>query len=287
MTSTLIIYKHCKIREEKLFIVDDISSYLTTLEKETITGFQYQRQGMSLRVKINKSQTNLDFIANNDFNYASIQNDSQKVCYYFIKSKKQLADSTIELELTMDTINTFRPTTDFEISAKTKVNREHKDRFKGTTTHMRVRIEFSNPMIYGTIDEGDEVELYNDRGTAIFSGIVLSIDSDQAIVNINNPTSEEDYRQYIETQYNPFELNKNGGNYIIFDILYETDFTFTTTYDYFRKIDINSEGLTPLLYGKNKGIIQGDNKTWYLIYKGNNPLCIHYIHSIAQELCQN
>ena len=78
MTSTLILYKHCKIREEKLFIVDDISSYLATLSKETITGFQYQRQGMSLRVKINKSQTGLDFIANNDFNYASIQNDSEK-----------------------------------------------------------------------------------------------------------------------------------------------------------------------------------------------------------------
>ena len=128
MTSTLIIYKHCKIREEKLFIVDDITSYLSTLSKETITAFQYQRQGMSLRIKINKSQTNLNFTEANDYNYASIQNDSEKVCYYFIKSKKQLADSTIELELTMDTINTFRPTTDFEISAKTKINREHKDR---------------------------------------------------------------------------------------------------------------------------------------------------------------
>ena len=134
MTSTLILYKLCKIREEKLFIVDDISSYLTTLTKETITGFQYQRQGLSLRIKLNKSQSTLDFTEANDYNYASIQNDTQKVCYYFIKSKKQLADSTIELELAMDTINTFRPSTDFEVSNRTKINRQHKDRIKLSRT---------------------------------------------------------------------------------------------------------------------------------------------------------
>lgn len=138
MTSTLILYKQCKIREEKLFIVDDISSYLGTLTKETITAFQYQRQGMTLKVKLNKSQNTLNFTEANDYNYASIQNDTQKVCYYFIKSKKQLADSTIELELSMDTINTFRPSTDFEVSNKTKINRQHKDRIKLSRTDDKI-----------------------------------------------------------------------------------------------------------------------------------------------------
>ena len=159
MTSTLTLYKSCKIREEKLFIVDDISSYLSTLTKEVITGFQYQRQGMSLRVKINKSQDALNFIANNDFNYASIQNDSQKICYYFIHSKKQLADSTIELELVMDTINTFRPTTDFEISAKTKVNREHKDRVVKSIDKAYIVLGWTDDVDSGgTVSLNQEVE---------------------------------------------------------------------------------------------------------------------------------
>ena len=275
MTSTLILYKHCKIREEKLFIVDDISSYLSTLTKETITGFQYQRQGMSLKIKINKSQTNLNFIANNDFNYASIQNDSQKVCYYFIKSKKQLADSTIELELTMDTINTFRPTTDFEISAKTKVNREHKDRLFITGKEMECDIDYQVTGSSGSIGEGDIVELVNDQGSSVFTGEVLYIDQYYARIKIQNPTSEEDYKNEIAPYLGlRFDLQRTDvpANYISFEPSTMQDFQFITTLTYNRNIDINSEGLTPLLYGKNKGALVADNQSWYLVYKGNNPL---------------
>ena len=278
MTSTLIIYKHCKIREEKLFIVDDIASYLSTLEKETITGFQYQRQGMSLRVKLNKSQDTLSFVSSNDFNYVSIQNDSQKVCYYFIKSKKQLADSTIELELAMDTINTFKPTTDFDISHKTKVNREHKNRFKSYTKKIRVTIDYYIEASGGSIGDGDEVELLNDRGETVFTGEVISMDMYQALIEINNPTSEDDYWElivpYLDLRFD-LEVAGSPSDFISFTPTTTQDFTFSTTYIYNRQIDINSEGLTPLLYGKNKGDIQGDNQSWYLIYKGNNPLACY------------
>lgn len=275
MTSTLIIYKHCKIREEKLFIVDDISSYLATLQKETITGFQYQRQGMSLRVKINKTQDTLNFIGSNDYNYASIQNDSQKVCYYFIKGKKQLADSTIELELTMDTINTFKPTTDFEISSRTKVNREHKDRLNITGKEMECDIDYQMTASAGSIGEGDIVELVNDQGSSIFTGEVLYIDQYYARIKIQNPTSEQDYINEIEPYLGyRFDLQRTDApaNYISFEPPSMQDFNFTTTLTYNRNIDINSEGLTPLLYGKNKGGLFADNQSWYLVYKGNNPL---------------
>lgn len=273
MTSTLIIYKHCKIREEKLFIVDDISSYLNTLEKETITGFQYQRQGMTLRVKLNKTQDTLNFIGTNDFNYASIQNDSQKVCYYFIKGKKQLADSTIELELAMDTINTFRPSVDFDISARTKVNREHKDRLNIASKKILLVIEYTGSEV-GEIEDGDAVSVYNDRDSdPMFTGVVDRRDFGIIGIYIDNPTTEQDYIDMIEPYIGTtIEISKDGANYILFIPNSINDFEFTTTYTYNRKIDINSEGLTPLLYGKNKGILQGDNQSWYLIYKGNNPL---------------
>lgn len=273
MTSTLIIYKHCKIREEKLFIVDDISSYLNTLDKETITAFQYQRQGMTLRVILNKTQNTLNFISSNAFNYASIQNDSQKVCYYFIKSKKQLADSTIELELTMDTINTFRPTTDFEISSRTKVNREHKDRLNIAAKKILMIIEYTGLEV-GDIDEGDHVSIYNDRDYyPMFTGVVDRKDSGFIGIYIDNPTSEQDYIDMIEPYIGTImEIQQDGANYIKFTPTSMQDFSFSTTITYGRNIDINSEGLTPLLYGTNKGTLFADSQSWYLVYKGNNPL---------------
>ena len=275
MTSTLILYKSCKIREEKLFIVDDITSYLATLTKETITGFQYQRQGMTLRVKINKSQDVLNFIATNDFNYASIQNDSQKVCYYFIKSKKQLADSTTELELTMDTINTFRPTTDFEISAKTKINREHKDRVIKSIDKAYIVLGWNDDVASsGTVSLNQEVEVRDgdDSGPVIFAGKLYEKGPKYCSIEVDLSVYDQDsinnYFDNLNYQDPVYIVNEYGNYFAIADITYDWEIS----YKYNRKIDINSEGLTPLLYGKNKGSLLDDNQSWYLIYKGNNPL---------------
>lgn len=150
MTSTLKLYKSCMIREEKLFIVDDIEDYLSTLTSEEIKKFQYQRQRLTLTIKIDKSQEHLEFTAANDYNYASIKNGTGKIIYYFIKNKKQIASSTIELDLVMDTINTLKPTTDFIVSNKTKINRQHKDRFSAVATYYTIGAKpwSDNPSTY-------------------------------------------------------------------------------------------------------------------------------------------
>lgn len=275
MTSTLILYKSCKIREEKLFIVDDITSYLSTLTKETITGFQYQRQDKSLKVKINKSQNVLDFIEANDFNYASIQNGTQKVCYYFVGKKRQLADSTIELELVMDTINTFRPSTDFEISTKTKVNREHKDRVEKSIDKAYVVIGWNDTgETGGTVSIGQEVEVRDgsERGIIEFTGKLYEKSAKACTIEVDLSIYDKDdidnYLSSLNYQDAVYIVNEYGNYFSFADIQYLWDIS----YKYNRKIDKNSEGLTPLLYGKNKGVLQGDNQSWYLIYKGNNPL---------------
>ena len=287
MTSTLIIYKSCRIREEKLFIVDDIASYLDTLTKQTITAFQYQRQGMSLKIKINKKQTALNFTEANDYNYASIQNDSEKVCYYFIKNKKQLADSTIELELSMDTINTFRPTTDFEISERTKVNREHKNRVKVTYESKMLHIRPDDYNVYDELPSvNEEVWIYPDGDSEnIFArGILKEINyrtDDPTIVEEFVITLDEGYTSemilagfeqciYYEI---PAILKSIDEDLVELDVETLDNIVFTTSGTrYLRDIDINSEGLTPLLYGTNKGVLNGDGQSWYLIYRGNNPL---------------
>ena len=76
------------------------------------------------------------------------------------------------------------------------------------------------------------------------------------------------------------EINKDGSNYILFTPSSQQDFNYRTTYTYYRNVDINSEGLTPLLYGKNKGFLQGDNQSWYLIYKGNNKISLVFIDTL-------
>ena len=287
MTSTLKLYKSCMIREEKLFIVDDIESYLSTLTTETISKFQYQRQGASLRLKINKSQSNLDYTSANDYNYASIQNGTEKICYYFIINKKQLADSTIELELRMDTINTFRPITDFEISARTKVNREHKNRVKITYEYKLLHMRLDNYNVYDELPSiNEEVWIYPDGDNEnIFARGTLK----EINYRSDDPTIVEElviqlYEGYTSAMilsgfeqcldYNiPAILVSIDADLVELDVGTLDNVTFTNSGTrYLRDIDINSEGLTPLLYGTNKGNLLGDAQSWYLIYRGNNPL---------------
>jgi len=270
MTSTLKLYKSCMIREEKLFIVDDIESYLSTLTTETISKFQYQRQGASLRLKINKSQSNLDYTSANDYNYASIQNGTKKICYYFIINKKQLADSTIELELRMDTINTFRPSTDFQVSHRTKVNREHKDRIYYDEDATIMTLDMSNLNDDSPLSEGDYINIYTypDNVNVGYAKVIIADYAREVMtidLRIDNGLTSLTLPENIKVMHD-IEGEPPEQSFIA------TLINITHKKNWFRSIDKNSEGLTPLLYGKNKGIIFGDNQSWYLIYKGNNPL---------------
>ena len=50
--------------------------------------------------------------------------------YYFITNKVWRGESTIELQLSLDTLNTFKWDEDYLVDKKTLVMREHKDRVK-------------------------------------------------------------------------------------------------------------------------------------------------------------
>ena len=57
--ATLYLYYNCEIIPEKNFQVDSISDYLATLTKAVVSNFQYQKNQLTLTVKIDSSQTNL------------------------------------------------------------------------------------------------------------------------------------------------------------------------------------------------------------------------------------
>ncbi len=133
-TTTLTLYKHTKLDDMKNFIVDDLASYLSTKESETITDLQYQRFELNKTIKLNKSQSYLlKGQSLNRYDYCKFSIGNVDYFYFIIRSSWK-AEETIELELKMDTLNTFAFSSNesdatYTLSNKTLVKREHKDRF--------------------------------------------------------------------------------------------------------------------------------------------------------------
>lgn len=143
MKSVLILYYQSQVLPDRNFIIDNaqgqskVDEYLAERARETqispiaITDFQYIKHRLSLSIKVNLNQADLEMIDEKDLNYCSIRNGARtnKTYYYFIIDKRWIAQNTIELVLSMDTLNTFRFNIDYKLSPKTLVKRMHKDRF--------------------------------------------------------------------------------------------------------------------------------------------------------------
>ena len=156
-TTTLTLYKHTKLDDMKNFVVDDIESYLSTKTKETITGFQYQRFEINKTIKLDKSQSYLlKGSSLNKYDYLSIST-GEVIYYYFILRASWKAEETIELDIKMDTLNTFgfsnvASDSTYTLSNKTLVTREHKDRMKEFTLPNRFKITLGGTIQDMTLD---------------------------------------------------------------------------------------------------------------------------------------
>ena len=138
-TSTIEIYKSCKLLKDKNFVLDGsnsaidyVSSYLGTLTKKTITGFQYIKHALSITIKVDLNQDYFQMKSSaNDWNYVRIRNSelTASYFYYFVDKIEWGSENTAKFYLVMDTINTFKYNTDYKVNKKTLVKRMHKDRF--------------------------------------------------------------------------------------------------------------------------------------------------------------
>lgn len=152
--ATLILYKNSKIIPTENYIVDSIEDYLNSLTKETILNFQYIKHAFALSIKLNKSQSTLNFFDDsNNINYVSIQNTNDTYpSYYFVIKKTWISEETISLILQMDTINTFTTERNsFVISPRTLIHRQHKNRFG-----YRVSPQTGRRIYFRQIDEINE-----------------------------------------------------------------------------------------------------------------------------------
>ena len=250
MTSKLTFYQ-CEITPEKNCIVDDITSYLNSLTSNVVDNFQYIKLDLDLYIKINSSQTN---VANFNYNYVAVKNsDVSKVYYYFIiGSAKWISQNTIQLQLSLDTLNTFK--NDLTWTDQTNITRQHKDRFiQGSTTTSQGKV-FKRKI--DSYDEGFAPAKYYDSGTSIRNS---SADYDWYLVYKNkedlNASSTVPMDCFLcaseEINLN-ISVNSNGiqfNNYNIGDSLYvfaADNTTFTTT--------INGTSYTISKSGQYKGI---------------------------------
>ena len=161
MTSKLTFYQ-CEITPEKNCVVDDITGYLSSLTPLVVENFQYIKLDLDLYIKVNSSQVNVPKF---NYNYVSVKNeDVDKIFYYFIiGSPKWISQNTIQLQLSLDTLNTFRY--DLIWTNKTNITRQHKDRFNTTYTTTAQGKVFHRKI--DNYDEGFAPVKYYDSGESI------------------------------------------------------------------------------------------------------------------------
>jgi len=311
--STLKLYKSTKLLPDKNYIVDSLVDYLNSFTGTniiTISDFQYIKHSLSLSVKINHNQSLLEFSeAANDFNYISIQNDDETYpVYYFILNKKWKAKETCELVLKMDTLNTFTlARNSFTISPRTLVDREHKNRFglygSYASTYdagfINTRIVFDHSTLRSITGRS---RLYFDHTSITFKWF------DELLHNFIASDEVTYVVEHIETQDNQIKIYGYNDSdvstlkeVINYDQIPSTRilvFVTSDSYDSFectdveddiyefykyclaierrRVIDMNSEGLTPILFARDSGVLLKDKNladvSWYLVYKNRESV---------------
>ena len=109
------------------FYIEDIESYLNTLpagaKRYEWNNLNYLKLGMNLTIKLPLNQV---YQIENSCNYAIIEQDNNTY-YYFVVSANWIAKRTIQLVLTLDTVQTFF--TKLKWSDKTQITRETQNRF--------------------------------------------------------------------------------------------------------------------------------------------------------------
>ena len=140
----LRLYKDTKIKQDKNFMFDDIEDYLSNYEYK-IFEVQYQKQEREIFLKLVLEQIYSNSLKENSYNYAVIDNEGEESSYYFISDITWTAYNTCKLHLTLDVLNTFKLGKHYELTDKTRVFREHKDRLKTVDRLYTTYIDWNKP----------------------------------------------------------------------------------------------------------------------------------------------
>lgn len=152
-TTTVELYKGCILTEEKNFIVDNLLSALASNYSNirssdsdgrlAFSNVQYQKIKLNMNLKLVGNETMLTqygnyFYPSNNYNYAlmiqTLYDDNDNIIkvgyyYFFVKKCKWLSQNCVELDIKLDTLNTYGYQLNNEVNAKSHTLRRHKDRW--------------------------------------------------------------------------------------------------------------------------------------------------------------
>lgn len=277
MTSTLYLYKDSKIIPSKNFVVDSIEEYLATLTTITITDFQFIRTELNLEIKIDKSQDFSGSLATYNYNYLKVVQNGVSY-YYFVVKKTQVAQSTIRLELKMDTLNTYKWDTAFKVSARTQVNREHKERlfryvYEFHSTRTYVDFPFDNKQkVKGDLLFFDGIGIINVECIVWYQTTPASAIGFHA-ESLSRGQSDWLFKNRSSTTLFFMGVTINGTDYFVTD---DALANCVLKVSLLRNIDYLSEGMDIPLYKKELGVLRNkEDSTWNLIYHNDNNEAIN------------
>lgn len=270
----LKIYK-TNLDPTRNMVLDNIEDYLTNVAPQVYTdnNFQFIRPALQQTIKINAESfynNNISLIKMANFlsitEKATNSEDAQTVTYYyFIMGAEWVADGTCRLTIALDTLNTWWDDIKSNITNKTHITREHKDRF-GKKNQEFLQLEYDYQGYFTPNSPNSytmNVELQDDAWIGASQAELITM-------NTNRSDLTGTFTRLNET------FNSNTGTYS-FTLRYvgsinnnpylaiRGDIQFGFPQFYYRKIDKFSEGLQPITFGENKGEVEQDN-TWYLVY---------------------
>lgn len=279
----------------KLFVIEDIESYLSTKTKNTISSFQYIKPQLEISITVDLSQTYAEPL-NASYKYVKIENSDQtgQYYYYFVKNTIWRSKSSVRFDLVMDVLNTFKEETHYNFKPNTRIIREHKDRF--VPKNISVVLEYSILSSAGSLSVNDIVRVFYEVGGItrdVIVGTITDIDSDFCVISIANTYNLENVKKGFATTANSWWIYYDEYNYIQMG-----DWDVSFEYDIFRNIDYINENINPSLQcGNSKGKIIDNTKSlldcdWYLLYRNQydpsdslvNPVECYLIPSKDREV---
>lgn len=236
MATTSLSLFQTNITPERNCKVDDILTYLLSCPNYLISDFQYKPIKLDDTIKLNISQSRTP---NFPYNYLAVKrSDDTRTYFYFIMSSSWLSSSTIQLSISLDTVNTFWDILDF--TNKTKITRQHKDRFQdlgiigidGLVTIKKKVDAFDEGITPAKLlTEKQKI----DAGTYDLNWYLIYKNKENITTDTTVPIdcfccAEEDVEVYLPTSKDGIDLlNSAVGDKYLFLARDNEDFTFSVT----------------------------------------------------------
>lgn len=279
-TSTIKLYKNCKLEDLNNAVVQNVNLYLGTLDSVLFENYQFIKGLISdtkITVKVVLSQAqvelNVDRSYYNYFNYASITNSTGDFTYYYFIDKLEWRSANCyELHLTLDVLNTFQPNSEIDFRSNTFIERQHKDRFDVDGTDFGYR-ELRNTeslfdnldYILGPIFTGDDGTFFIQQ-SGYSPAPVLFISK---VVRNTGEVLNSWSGTYLHEEYDSGDLAHSWFNL----------FNGVNLVKSFNKVDINNDFNNGIIYRISHNYSQSRiqlNNTWN-----------HYIHLVNIRLLRS